>query len=252
MNSRSTLAGSPMQRVLLRQGTEPYFASIPTPLARFRRQFEAAAASFAALEDDPPGQANTIDDFGAKLSTAVLGAEHAEDSARLAEGVLRALGPERFSVASLSRLNAAVMGKTSSGVRSTTVWMGAEHPRHAWYVAPPPRELPRLLRDLCHFCNDERLPVSLKCAVALQQLVLIHPFADGNGRTARALYCRLMFQSANMAAKGGALIDSLFGFKAMRLQRLQQAIIAQGDWDDYVQHCRAIYASVPRHHPAMA
>jgi len=44
-----------------------------------------------------------------------------------------------------------------------------------------------LLDDLCSFCNDDALPAVAQAAIAHAQFETIHPFADGNGRTGRAL-----------------------------------------------------------------
>jgi Fic family protein len=57
----------------------------------------------------------------------------------------------------------------------------------AAFVPPPPQEVARLLADLCAFCNDDALPAVAQAAIAHAQFETIHPFADGNGRTGRAL-----------------------------------------------------------------
>ena len=43
------------------------------------------------------------------------------------------------------------------------------------------------MEDLAQFCNTSPLPASAVAAIAHAQLETIHPFADGNGRTGRAL-----------------------------------------------------------------
>jgi Fic family protein len=56
------------------------------------------------------------------------------------------------------------------------------------YTPPPVFELQRMMRDLVNYMNetDEVHPV-LVAGIAQFQLVHIHPFLDGNGRTARLL-----------------------------------------------------------------
>jgi Fic family protein len=48
-------------------------------------------------------------------------------------------------------------------------------------------EVEGLIDDLCRFCDQELLPPLLQAAIAHAQIETIHPFADGNGRTGRAL-----------------------------------------------------------------
>jgi Fic family protein len=74
-------------------------------------------------------------------------------------------------------------------VRTTQNWIGGNdyNPCGAAFVPPPPEHVDRLLADLVEFCNEDRLPPLVQAAVAHAQFETIHPFADGNGRTGRAL-----------------------------------------------------------------
>jgi Fic family protein len=47
--------------------------------------------------------------------------------------------------------------------------------------------VPDLLEDLCRFAERDDLPPIVQAAIAHAQFETIHPFADGNGRTGRAL-----------------------------------------------------------------
>jgi Fic family protein len=57
------------------------------------------------------------------------------------------------------------------------------------YVPPSPGEVPGLMRDLLDWWNDEAPGLSpvLSSAIVHYRFEAIHPFADGNGRTGRAL-----------------------------------------------------------------
>jgi Fic family protein len=74
-------------------------------------------------------------------------------------------------------------------VRSSQNWIGGSdyNPCSAAYVPPPPDEVGPLLDDLVRFCNGDALPAVAQAAIAHAQFETIHPFADGNGRTGRAL-----------------------------------------------------------------
>jgi Fic family protein len=81
--------------------------------------------------------------------------------------------------------NAHIAGK----VRDEQNWIGGNdyNPCGAAYVPPPPEEVGWLLDDLCRFCGSDRLSPLVQAATAHAQFETVHPFADGNGRTGRAL-----------------------------------------------------------------
>lgn len=59
------------------------------------------------------------------------------------------------------------------------------------HIPPPESELDKLIADVCSFCNNESSnfihPIVKGCIVHFM-IGWIHPFTDGNGRTARALF----------------------------------------------------------------
>ena len=83
-----------------------------------------------------------------------------------------------------------------------------------------PEEVPRLIDDLLRFCNTSGLPSVAKAALAHAQFESIHPFADGNGRTGRALTLLVLRSgglmertlppiSMSIASDRGTYIDAL-------------------------------------------
>jgi len=74
-------------------------------------------------------------------------------------------------------------------IRTTQNWIGGNdyNPCGASFVPPPAEHVRPLLDDLVAFSNDESLPPLVQAALAHAQFETIHPFADGNGRTGRAL-----------------------------------------------------------------
>lgn len=74
-------------------------------------------------------------------------------------------------------------------VRTEQNWIGGNgyNPCGAVFVPPPAEVVETLLDDLCRFCSGDSLPPLAQAAIAHAQFETIHPFADGNGRTGRAL-----------------------------------------------------------------
>ncbi len=81
--------------------------------------------------------------------------------------------------------DAAIAG----AVRDKQNWIGGNDytPVGATYVPPPPELVHGLLEDLCEFIERDDLAPVAQAAIAHAQFENIHPFADGNGRTGRAL-----------------------------------------------------------------
>ena len=74
-------------------------------------------------------------------------------------------------------------------VRSEQNWIGGTSytPCQATFVPPPPDRVPGLLDDLLVYVNGDDHSPLIQAALAHAQFETIHPFADGNGRTGRAL-----------------------------------------------------------------
>jgi Fic family protein len=102
---------------------------------------------------------------------------------------LEGLQPADFLDIHRVLLDRAPNSQIAGRFRTSQNWIGGNdyNPCGAAFVPPPPRELDRLLNNLCIFMNDVALPPLLQAAIAHAQFETIHPFEDGNGRTGRAL-----------------------------------------------------------------
>ncbi|NLT05776.1 MAG: Fic family protein [Solirubrobacterales bacterium] len=105
-----------------------------------------------------------------------------------------AAGAERLTVAHLLEVHRRLVAGTrlehvGGRVREEQNWIGGSsyNPCSAAFVPPPPDRVAGLLEDLCDFCCEDTLPALAQAAIAHAQFETIHPFADGNGRTGRAL-----------------------------------------------------------------
>lgn len=74
-------------------------------------------------------------------------------------------------------------------IREEQNWIGGSsyNPCSAAFVPPPAEFVRALLEDLTVYVNGDDHPALVQAAIAHAQFETIHPFADGNGRTGRAL-----------------------------------------------------------------
>ena len=77
-----------------------------------------------------------------------------------------------------------------SSYRTTECPVVDTQTRQIDYAPPTPRDIPVLMRDLAVWLRSpqaQALPVPIRAGLLAHRFVSIHPFSDGNGRTARAL-----------------------------------------------------------------
>lgn len=143
------------------------------------------------------------------------------------------LGAESpVGVAELLEIHRLLLGATpdhaiAGVVRERQNWIGgnAYNPLEAAFVPPPPEYVPELLEDLCRFIARGNPPPVVQAAIAHAQFETIHPFADGNGRTGRALIYAVLRRrgevakyippiSLLLAADQGAYIAGLHAYRS--------------------------------------
>ena len=105
-----------------------------------------------------------------------------------------AIQAERISLADLQEIHRVLMDRSprpelGGVIRERQNWIGGSsyNPCSAVFVPPPPDQVVGLVQDLIEYVNgDEHSPL-VHATIAHAQFETIHPFADGNGRTGRAL-----------------------------------------------------------------
>lgn len=166
------------------------------PVARLLLRTESIASS--RIEGIATGlrglvRAEAKVETGGKASTTALEVLANIDAMQLAMDEASAV--DRFGVDEISAIHRRLMERTINAervagkIRAGQNWIGGNdyNPCGADFVPPPPEEVAGLLDDLCGAIHDDRLPPIVQAAVVHAQFETIHPFADGNGRTGRAL-----------------------------------------------------------------
>lgn len=103
-----------------------------------------------------------------------------------------------------------------------------KQPDIAVFIPPNHKDVPRLIGDLTVFIKDRSGEIDPIILAGLfhRQYVIIHPFMDGNGRTARVLTTAILGQ-------GGLDIFEIFAFENYynrNISRYFQAVGMQGDY----------------------
>ena len=80
--------------------------------------------------------------------------------------------------------------------RKIQVYVGNRITGEIIFMPPPPEEVPSLMKNFIKWLNSEealKLHPVLVAGISHYELVRIHPFVDGNGRTARALATLILY-----------------------------------------------------------
>lgn len=127
--------------------------------------------------------------------------EAATETANNIRGLQRIMDdPDVFTSEGILEVHNIIMaGEWFAGqFREQPVWISGPYGgdiSDAEYVPPPSEMVPELIGDLCRFYQRGDIELPLKAAIGHAQFESIHPFADGNGRTGRALTQALLVQS---------------------------------------------------------
>ena len=167
------------------------------PLARLLLRAEAISSSRIEGLEMPAAKLLEYEELDR------LGVDHRLDSTEaqilgnlhaLADSIDNIAASSSITLDSIRSIHRVLMAGTpmeSMGgvIRAEQNWIGGNriNPVGAAYVPPPPEVAPELLDDLVQFINKTDLPTVAAAAIAHAQFETIHPFADGNGRTGRAL-----------------------------------------------------------------
>jgi Fic family protein len=150
------------------------------------------------------------------VSLAQLG-DTSKQNATLVAGNINAMqkafeNTDDISVESLRAVHRTLLQHTEPDIagviRQEPVWIGGGNSPHgAKYVPPHHRRIMGYLDDLVRFSNRYDVSPLLQATVAHCQFETIHPFADGNGRTGRALI-QIILHNARICRKSALPISA--------------------------------------------
>lgn len=148
---------------------------------------------------------------------------------------------ERVSGAAVQGLHALVMGGGKTRVKPTPYRDGQNVIRDARsqdivYMPPEAKDVPWLMTQLLTWVNQkDELPVPIRAGIAHYQFATIHPYYDGNGRTARLL-ATLILHLGTYDLKG---ICALEEYYAHNLKAYYEALTVGSSHNYYMGRAEA-------------
>ncbi len=190
--------------------------------------------ALASLEAEP--NASSVEDVLSKekfsLQTAVF-------SYQKALAFVQHYPQERpISCAFLCRLHRIIKkGAAESGkIRKRQNWIGPEGKgmSYAYFLPPSVSHIPNSLGNLKKYVSYPEKDVLVQLAIFFAQLLIIHPFMDGNGRLARVLVPFFLYKKKLLSSPLFYL--SLY-FKKHRLEYFERlfAITKENDWEGWIR-----------------
>lgn len=116
--------------------------------------------------------------------------------------------------------------------RPGEVYVYDEDNRVTVYVAPEADQVPDLVEELVEQLNttDSDMPAMVRAAMAHLNLVMIHPFKDGNGRMARCLQTLILACDGTLMAPEFSSIEEYLGHNQQAYYRVL-AKVGGGTWN---------------------
>lgn len=181
------------------------------------------------------------------FETARLGVEKSRDVRRM-ENYARALayglrqikkGPITLS---LIRKIHALLAK-GSGMRKASIghfrkrqnWIGPLGCKieDAFLLPPKPTSVPGLMKNLVHYAHTSEKEKLVQIAIFFAQLLIIHPFMDGNGRVGRILIPLFLFRE-NLLSSPLFFLSGYFHEQRIPYFKKLNAISFENAWEEWI------------------
>lgn len=138
-------------------------------------------------------------------------------------------------LAELTRANSLLCGQSGmpSTWRAAPVWVGRVPRERSVAEGADPKEIPRLMAVWSKL-HERSLPLSLLIAVSTLRFLQIHPFLDGNGRSARWMALRLARRNPSLFDGLSALILGVWAKGAAFRHACSASVVECGDWGPWL------------------
>lgn len=207
-------------------------------LTRFDAELGHDIAPFASIllrsESAASSQIENLSSGAKQIALAELGSRDKRNASAIVANVAAMSAAvdlaDHLDSAAILSMHRALMESQNPTIagrwRTDQVWIGGSSigPHDADFVAPVAAKVPGLIDDLISFTHRTDLPPLIVTAIAHAQFETIHPFADGNGRTGRALLQSMLrhhgvTRNVTIPVSAGLLSDTANYFSSLDAYR---------------------------------
>lgn len=110
------------------------------------------------------------------------------------------------------------------------------------YTAPPAEKVPGMMRALVEFIRSEEVHPLVAASIAHFYFVHVHPFFDGNGRTARALSLMMLLQAGYDFFRSFSISGLISRERAQYYRAIRDVEESDGDMTYFVEYHTGILA----------
>lgn len=184
--------------------TQAMVEAATVEMVRFDAQVGDGTGQFASLllrsESASSSEIENLTAGARKIALAHLG-DTSSPNARLIDANAKALQAaldlsDELSVENVAAVHEALLRESRPDLaghyREAQVWIRGRSPHSAEFAPPHHSRVPAAMDDLVGFMRRDNVPALTQAAIAHAQFETIHPFADGNGRTGRAIVSSLL------------------------------------------------------------
>jgi len=212
--------------------TQSLVEAATVEMVRFDAELGQDSAPFAALllrsESASSSQIENLTAGARKIVLAQLGDRSSPNAALIASNV-RAMEAaialsEDLGVGNIGTMHHTLLASSDQVIageyRGRQVWIRGNSPHSAEFVPPHHGRVMAAMEDLVEFMRRDDIPALTQAALAHAQFETIHPFADGNGRTGRAIVSALLrakgvTEKVTIPVSSGLLTNTRLYFDAL-------------------------------------
>ena len=203
-------------------------------IARFDAELGAGVAPFASVllrsESASSCKIENLTSGAKSIALAELGSKDKRNATEIVGNVAAMVAAlalaDRLDEDAILAMHAALLSDVQPEIagrwREEQVWIGGDSfgPHGAAFIPPHQDHVRALMADVVTFTRRKDLPLLSQAAIAHAQFETIHPFADGNGRTGRALIHAMLrghglTRNVTVPVSAGLLTDTNGYFDAL-------------------------------------